>query len=261
MSHPKDAWDPTQYEQFRAEREQPFWDLLALVRARPGLRVIDLGCGTGALTRALHRRLGARETLGIDSSQAMLARAAELAEPGLRFERADIAEVASLLPWDLVFSNAALHWVPGHQGVLTRLTGLLADGGQLAVQMPANDDQPSHRVATELAAEPPFAAALAQAGPPGRATLLLPEQYAELLERLGYREQHVRLQIYGHHLAARDQVVEWVRGTLLTDYQRRLPPELYALFLERYRARLLARLPDRRPFFFTYRRLLLWALR
>ena len=71
----RDAWDPAQYERFRAERARPFVDLLALVRPRPGMRVVDLGCGTGELTARLHRELAAGETLGIDRSEAMLARA------------------------------------------------------------------------------------------------------------------------------------------------------------------------------------------
>ena len=71
----------------------------------------------------------------------------------------------------------------------------------------------------------------------------------------------MRLQVYGHRLAARDEVVEWVKGTLLTDYQRRLPAELYAHFVARYRERLLPALEDTRPYFFTFKRVLLWAQR
>src|SRR5205823_2608818 len=81
------------------------------------------------------------------------------------------------------------------------------------------------------------------------------------LHRLGYAEQHVRLQVYLHRLASRDEVVEWVKGTLLTDYQRRLPAELYARFVARYRERLLPALEDTCPYFFTFKRVLLWAQR
>ena len=74
-------------------------------------------------------------------------------------------------------------------------------------------------------------------------------------------EQHVRLQVYAHRLARRDDVVEWVKGTLLTDYEKRLPPELFARFLARYRERLLPRLSDRRPYFYPFKRILIWATR
>src|SRR4029453_18254794 len=67
-----DPWDPERYGRFAAERAAPFHDLLSLVRPVPGGRVVDLGCGGGELTAELHRRLEAAETLGLDSSAAML---------------------------------------------------------------------------------------------------------------------------------------------------------------------------------------------
>src|SRR5262249_52228670 len=142
------AWDPQQYERFRSERKQPFLDLLALVQPRPGMRVVDLGCGTGDLTVELHRTLQARETLGLDSSSSMLAKAP--AEPGVRFAEGDIERFRGG-PFDLIFSNAALHWVPDHPALLKRLTAALAPGGQLAVQMPANEEHASHQTAVEVA--------------------------------------------------------------------------------------------------------------
>jgi trans-aconitate 2-methyltransferase len=255
----QDTWNPQQYERFRDERSQPFYDLLALVRPRVGMRVADLGCGTGQLTAEMHRRLQARETVGVDSSQAMLAKNTSFAADGLRFVHRDIAAVDEIGVYDLVFSNAALHWLDGHDELLGRLTRMLADGGQLAVQVPANFDHPSHALAHELAAESPFRAALS--GPIRRRPVLLPEAYAALLHRLGYREQHVRLQVYGHLLPARDDVVEWVKGTLLTDYQRRLPADLWPRFLESYRERLLPRLDDTRPYFYPFKRILFWGQR
>jgi trans-aconitate 2-methyltransferase len=91
--------------------------------------------------------------------------------------------------------------------------------------VPANDDHPTHVTAAEIAGEPPFRAALA--GFRRREPVLAPELYATLLHRLGYREQHVRLQVYPHRLERRDAVVEWVKGAMLTDYQRRLPADLF----------------------------------
>src|SRR5262249_11951837 len=137
---PEDAWDRVQYERFRDERQQPFFDLVALVRRQAGLRVVDLGCGTGELTARLHRELAAAETLGIDRSAAMLDGAATRAAPGLRFREADIAAFRDVACWDLVFSNAALHWLPDHAELFARLTSALVPGGQLAVQMPDNFD-------------------------------------------------------------------------------------------------------------------------
>jgi trans-aconitate 2-methyltransferase len=262
-----DAWNPDQYARFGAERSQPFYDLLALIRPAPGLRVIDLGCGTGELTRALHERLGAAETVGLDGSPAMLERSAAFAGGGLRFVQGDIAAFDPGGRHDLVFSNAALQWVPGHEAILGRVAAGLPAGGQVAVQVPANDDHPSHLLAAELAGESPFREELG--GYVRRSHILTPEVYATLLDRLGFAEQHVRLQVYGHHLPGPEGVVEWVKGTLLTDYQRRLPPEGYAAFLAEYRRRLLPRLaeevragaPGGGPYFYPFKRILFWARR
>jgi trans-aconitate 2-methyltransferase len=258
----RDVWNPAQYDRFRDERSKPFFDLLDLVRPKPGMRIVDLGCGTGELTASLHRKLGAAETLGIDSSAAMLERAQTLAGGGLAFAQREIAEFASSVPpgrFDLVLSNAALHWVPDHETLLARLRDALAPGGQLAVQVPANHDHPSQTVAAEVAGEPPFREALQ--GFVRRSPLLVPEAYAVVLDALGYREPQVRLVVYSHHLPGRDDVVEWVKGSVLTDYQKRMPEELYPRFLEGYRERLRPRLADTQPYLLTYKRLFLWALR
>jgi trans-aconitate 2-methyltransferase len=251
------AWNPTQYDRFRDERTQPFHDLVALVRRAPGMRVVDLGCGTAELTGKLHETLGARETLGVDSSPAMLEKARARAGGGLRIEQADIADFRADAAFDLVFSNAALHWVPGHEDLFRRLADALTPEGQLAVQVPANFDHASHTVAAAVAAEEPFRAALG--GVSHGNAVLAPEAYAGLLHRLGFRAQHVRLQVYAHVLDAPAGVVEWVRGTLLTAYERRMPAELFEAFLRRYRERLLAELGDVRPYLFPFKRLLLWG--
>jgi trans-aconitate 2-methyltransferase len=259
-----DTWNPAQYGKFGAERARPFEDLLALVEpaptGRPVERVVDLGCGTGALTARLHAHLGAATTVGIDSSAAMLEQARPLETAGLRFELGDIAGFEAHREFDVVFSNAALHWVPDHPSLLRRLRDALRPGGQLAVQVPANGDHPSHAVAFDIAHEPPFRGALHDDRLGDRATpVLAPEAYATLLDELGFADQHVRLQVYGHHLASTADVVEWTRGATLTRYERGLPPELYDQFVDRYRGRLLEMLGDRSPYFYTFKRLLFRA--
>ena len=250
-----DTWDPVQYEQFERERSAPFFDLLDLVEPAPGGRVIDLGCGTGELTRSLHERTQASTTLGLDSSRSMLERSAQYAGDGLSFELGDIAVWAPSEPFDVIFSNAALHWVDDHPALFARLTEALAPGGQLAVQVPANHVHPSHLTAERVAKEEPFRTALD--GYVRRTPMLEPEGYAVLLHDLGFKAQHVRSQVYLHLLPEPAAVVEWVKGTLLTDYERRLDDDTYDEFLERYRTLLLAELPDTRPYPFAFKRILL----
>lgn len=247
-------WSPQQYERFEAERAQPFHDLLALIEPRPGMRVADLGCGTGALTRQLHEGLQAVETTGIDRSAEMLAKAEALASDSLRFKLGDIAAFQST-GLDLVFSNAALHWIPDHETLFPHLLAALAPQGQLAVQMPCNDDHPSHRVARETAAS--FGLT------PQRAELLPPERYASILHTGGLLRQHLRVQVYGHLLPSPADVVEWVKGSTLTEYRAPLGPQRYDEFVTEYARRLLDELaaPASEPYFYTFKRMLMWGTR
>ena len=88
-----------------------------------------------------------------------------------------------------------------------------------------------------------------------------PERYAGWLHDLGFARQHVRLVVYPHVLPSREGVLEWVAGTLLVDYENRLGAELFAAFRSRYRAALMQELPDRRPFFYPFKRIFFWASR
>jgi trans-aconitate 2-methyltransferase len=250
-----DTWDPDQYNRFASEREQPFWDLVDLLAVTNQPALVDLGCGDGRLTAELHRRIGARSTLGVDSSTAMIEAAAPHAGSGVTFVLDDIGKWEQPAAYDVVFANAALQWVPDHPTVLRRWIGSLRPGGQLAVQVPTNADHPGHLVAAEVAAEfidnpPPDAVAQ---------NVLVPEAYAELLDDLGCKEQHVRLQVYGHHLGSTADVVEWVKGTSLTRFKPFLGPDGWDPFITRYRQRLMAVLGDRSPYFYPFKRILMWG--
>jgi len=257
-----DAWDPSQYHRFREQRRKPFVDLLGLIEAVPGGRVVDLGCGTGELTVELHRATGAVATLGVDSSAAMLDEAAKHAGNGVRFEAGDLATFEPGGEYDVVLSNAALQWVPDHAAVLARWTAGMREGAQLAVQVPANPDHPAHYVADDVAREAPFADAFDGPLPADPLhEVLAPAAYSALLDELGYRDQHVRLQVYGLHFPTTADVAEWTKGTALTRFRRALPPDLYDRFVDRYRARLVEVAGDHRPYFYPFKRILFWARR
>jgi len=245
-------WDPQRYERFEKERSQPFHDLLGGVEAAPGGRALDLGCGTGKLTRVLHERSGAASTLGIDRSDPMLAESTS--GDGLEFRREDIATFDPAEPFDIVFSNAALQWLDDHEAVFARVARWVAPGGQLAVQMPANQHHVSHVLARKIATE--------EFGIEGRGTAVKkPDEYSVLLHRLGFMSPTVRVHVYLHELEGPEAVVEWVAGTLLNAYRARLSPEDFERFCARHREDLLDALPDDRPYPFTFPRILLWARR
>ena len=258
-----DAWDPSQYDRFKAERSAPFHDLVALIEPTAEPDVVDLGCGTGELTATIPETLGAKTVLGIDRSEKMLEQAAVRSAPGLSFELGDIGRFDQPDSWDIVLANAALQWIPDHAEVLGRWTRALRTGGQLAVQMPANADHPSHLVSAALAEEEPFLSALGGAPPhdPVSRNVLSPEEYSALLHDLGFERQHVRLQVYPHVLASSADVVEWTKGTSLTRFRERLDDETYDAFVDAYRVRLVAELGGRQPFLYTFKRILLWGRR
>jgi trans-aconitate 2-methyltransferase len=248
-----DTWDPTTYHRFQAERRQPFDDLLALVAPVPGGRVVDLGCGSGELTAELHRHVGAVETVGVDTSTNMLEKARSYAGDGLRFELGDLGEWTAAAPVDVVFANASLQWVPDHPALIERLRDQITVDGQLAVQVPANFAHPTHTIADRIGQE--FGM-----DPVARFEAILePEEYAELLDSSGFEQIHARMQVYVHRLPDTASVVEWVKGTLLTQYRRDLGEDRYDEFMDRYRRELLAALGDpdgTAPYTFLFRRIL-----
>jgi trans-aconitate 2-methyltransferase len=249
-------WDPDRYHQFQAQRSAPFDDLLALVRVRPGLRVVDLGCGTGELTRRLADALPESEVLGIDLSPDMLERAGEFARAGLRFAHADQAALTGR--WDLIFSNAALQWSEGHTDLIPRLFACLEAGGQLAVQVPSNHTHVSHRAVVEVAGCEPFLSALG--GWTRRAPVLSIEAYAELLFQLGAGEIVVFEKVYPHVLEDARAVVNWISGTALVPYFERLDEQLSREFTGAIHDRLLKEWPSG-PVFYPFRRTFFSAVR
>ncbi len=247
-------WDPNQYLKFKEERYAPFEDLFALIRVRAGMSVIDLGCGTGELTRRLADRLPESSVLGIDNSPQMLERAEEQKRPGITFAEGDIAGLDG--EWDLVFSHAAIQWVDNHAELIPLLLGHVRPGGQLAVQLPSNHRHPAHTLIIGTAREEPFATALG--GWTRESPVLEIDRYAELLYQSGGTDMTVFEKVYPHLLADSDAVADWTSGTTLVPYMARLPQELHDSFLASYRDKLRLLWPHG-PVLYTFRRILFAA--
>ena len=241
-------WDPNQYHKFQAQRSAPFYDLLALVEVRPHLKVVDLGCGTGELTRQLADALPDSDVTGLDSSPQMLEKAASYAGPGLRFVRGDQAGLTG--EWDLIFSNAALHWSENHAELIPSLYQKLKPGGQIAVQVPSNFDHISHQLIRETAAEEPFRSILQ--GFIRHAPVLSIDRYAQLLFDCGGEDIVAFEKVYAHILADSDAVVEWISGTACVPYFERLG-EQKDEFVQVISTKMHAALPQS-PVFYPFRR-------
>ncbi len=235
-------WNPDLYRQFEDERTRPAVDLLA--RVGPGERrhVVDLGCGSGNSTQLLVERFPAAEVLGIDNSGAMIASARKRL-PAITFERGDIANWQPDTPPDLVFANAALQWVGDHGTLIPRLFDSLAPGGTLAIQMPDNRDEPTHRLMRELAALSPWREIIETAAASHTHILSLPAYY-DLLGAEAVRVDVWRT-AYQHPMADAAGIVEWVRATGLRPFVDPLPDDLKASFLSTFEQRIAEAYPPR----------------
>jgi trans-aconitate 2-methyltransferase len=235
-------WNPALYGRYEDERTRPARELLARVPALQARRVVDLGCGPGNSTELLVQRFPQAEVVGVDNSPAML-EAARQRLPGVRFEQADIAAWQPAQAPDLIYANAALQWVPGHEALFPRLFALLAPGGVLAVQMPDNWDEPTHAQMREVARLPAFAAAI---GDPARLRIgrLALAAYYDLLAPLA-QEVDAWHTIYQHCMDSPAAIVEWVRATGLKPFLERLDESQRAAFLAEYERRVAAAYPPR----------------
>lgn len=254
------SWDSDQYLKFARERTQPAIDLAMRVEIAAPHGVIDLGCGPGNSTTVVARRWPNAEISGLDNSGAMLTTARSQFPHGHWIE-SDISAWQAAAPVDVIFSNAALQWLPDHRREFPRLLAQLAPGGALAVQMPANLDAPAHRLMREVAASTPWRAHFPTA--PREWHVHPPEFYYDVLT------PHVsRLDLwttdYMHVLEGIDGIIEWYRGTGLRPWLDALTDETTReRFLGAYRARLVAYFSERADghVLFPFRRLFFVAYR
>ncbi len=253
------AWDPDQYAKFREQRLRPARELLARVEApRPGV-VYDLGCGEGNVTRLLVERWPRAGITGVDDSAEMLDRAAK-AVAGVTWVLRSLVSWEPERPADVVFSNAALQWLPDHRALFPRLFGLLAPGGTLAVQMPRNFSAPSHALIAETARSRAWKDRLGHLV--GPEPVSSPSEYFRLLGPLA-KSVDIWETEYLQVLEGKDAVKEWTKGTWLKQFLDALPEGERAGFEEDYAARLRVaypRLEDGRTLF-PFKRLFIVASR
>jgi trans-aconitate 2-methyltransferase len=255
------SWSAGQYLRFADERTQPCRDLASRIAVADVRRVIDLGCGPGNSTEVLAARWPSAAISGSDNSAEML-KAARESHPDWDWQHADIADWAegSGEPYDVVFSNAALHWVPAHDVVLPKLLSRVAQGGALAVQMPAYDS-PAHRVSRELA----LTARWKHRFPNGVAGDWHAHEVDFYYDVVAPHASRVDLweTSYQHVMESRSGIVEWYKGTGLRPFLAALPdPVERDRFLAEYlhgleevyptRANGRVLFPFRRIFFIAY---------
>ncbi|HEX9184633.1 MAG TPA: methyltransferase domain-containing protein [Burkholderiales bacterium] len=251
------SWDPAQYLKFAGERMRPAVDLLARIPLEAPATVVDLGCGAGNLAPLFFARWPKARLTGVDSSPEMLAKA-RAEHPHAEFVQADIARWRPAGPVQVIYSNAALHWVPGHGALMVALLQALAPGGALAVQMPRNFSAPSHAMIVETIEKGPWRSKLEPVL--RRDPVPEPAHYWRLL-----KNRAASLEIweteYLQVLPGMNPVAEYTKGTWLKQFLDRLEPAERDAFEADYRRRVAPHYPpepDGRTLF-PFRRLFIVA--
>ncbi len=251
------VWDPQQYLAFAAPRLQPAIDLLARIPSESPGSVVDLGCGPGNVTPLLRQRWPDAKITGLDNSEEMLARARESMPDGT-FEKTDVSNWHPGKAFDVIYSNAALQWVTGHEALFTSIAGHVAPGGILAVQMPRNFEAPSHSLMLDVVREGPWRELLEPVwvNVPTQA----PAYYYNLLDPLT-RDLQIWETEYLQVLEGENPVAEYTRGTWLTRFLNPLDEPWRSEFETIYRNRVAAAYPPESngKTLFPFRRLFILA--
>lgn len=227
------TWDPAQYLKFAGERLRPAIDLLARIPAANPASVVDLGCGAGNLAPLLLQRWPHARVTGVDSSAEMLAKA-RTDHPQATFVHGDVATWQPLEPADVLYTNALLHWIDGHDTVIPGLLEHVKPGGWLAIQMPRNFDAPSHTCVVDAIVEGPWRAQLEPRL--RRQPVARPEHYWRLLRKVAAELQIWETE-YLQVLEGDDAVAEYVKGSWLKQFLDRLAEPQRSAFEKDYRLR------------------------
>ncbi len=236
------AWDPDQYARYRIYRDRPALDLMVQIPADLAPRQIwDLGCGAGEQAAALAARHPQAHVHGLDSSPHMLEEARSL-KADVTWVQDDIDQFSPHVAPDLIFTNAALQWLPSHAALFSRLVGLLAPGGVFACQMPLSFSQSWHEKLRETAAHGPWAEKLS--GARGVQPVARAQDYYDWLCPLASVD--IWTTTYLHVLQGEDPVIDWMSGTGMRPYLQRLSDaDEREAFLSAYRTRIATDLPRR----------------
>lgn len=233
------GWNPQQYLTFERHRLRPAVDLLSRITLQAPADIVDLGCGTGNITRIIHERWPHARVIGVDSSAAMLTKARQ-ADIAVEWQEHDIGDWRPQQRFDLIYSNAALHWLPDHETLFPRLMGHLKPGGHLGVQMPGNFTAPTHTLVYEAARSGPWRDTLEPLIEPP--PVMEPADYYWVLAP--YSEQlDIWETTYMQLLEGENPVAEWTKGSWLKPFLDALKEPERGRFEAEYRRRILEAYP------------------
>ena len=251
------AWNPELYNRFKDVRYQPFYDLANLIIPVANMKAIDLGCGTGEQTAMLSQKFEDADFVGVDSSAEMLEKSESFANDRLQFRLGSIEhEAQSALRYDLVFSNAALQWVDGHELLFPQLMALLNTGGQLAIQMPVQKENILNQILASLVAEEPFASSLQYWN--RDSPVLSMDDYAQLLFDNGLSDIQIFQKVYPIIAQDHDALYNFISGTALIPYVERLQGNVQQALIKEFKTRIAAKFA-KLPAIYAFKRILIYG--
>lgn len=216
---------------FQEERLRPAVDLLSRIPKIAPRRVADLGCGPGYSTELIARRFPDAEIIGVDQSEKALQVARTLL-PEIRFDELDIAQWASPKPFDLIFSNGALQWLPNHRHLVPKLLSSVAKSGFLALQIPNNLQEPNRALIRMVAAEGPWAKKLLPIAKSIPSNEAYEDLYAALRPICGSMD--IWETTYFHPLNGVWSIVSWMKASGLGPFLTSLEDDERQAFLRLY---------------------------
>jgi len=230
------VWNPQQYLKFSGHRLRPAVDLLMRIPDFPARSAADLGAGAGNVTRLIKERWPDAAVVGVEGSAEMVA-AGKKAAPEVEWLHQDLGSWQPAEKSDLIYSNAALHWLPDHAGLFPSLMQMVKPGGILAVQMPRNFGAPSHLLIAETALNGPWRGQVEHlvTPPPVQEPALYHGLLAPQSENIDIWETE-----YLQVLEGENPVKEWTKGTWLKPLLDALEEPERSRFEARY-AELVAR--------------------
>lgn len=220
-------WNSNQYMKFAAERTQPSIDLVNRISDTAPKRILDIGCGPGNSTRRLAERFPNADILGVDYSEDMLKKA-KVTYPELNFRQSCMPEGLDELggQFDLIFSNACIHWIPNHEALIPAIFDKLSDGGMLAVQIPYIQKAPFYRLLNLLVNTVEWK----KLASIRNFYNLFPEDYYDILGRLS-EDFNIWETTYYHTVSSHAGVIEWYKGSGLRPYLDMLSEDEQPRFL------------------------------
>jgi trans-aconitate 2-methyltransferase len=253
------VWDPQQYLKFSGHRLRPAVDLLMRIPDFPVRSVADLGAGAGNVSKLLKERWPQATVTGVEGSAEMVA-AGRKAAPEIEWMQQDLASWRPAQTYDLIYANAALHWLRDHNALFPALMQRVAPGGILAVQMPRNFLAPSHVLIGETALNGPWRSKVEHlvTPPPVAEPGFYHARLAPLSDSIDIWETE-----YLQVLEGENPVKEWTKGTWLTRYLDLLQGDEKAAFEAAYGERVAMAYPKNGSgqTLFPFRRLFMVARR